>query len=500
MNPPSLRSTTASQLSDMGSVQIDDEILRISTILRKARNIKNCLALINRFPSETLAHIVTFLPTERDLVNATAVCQYWRTTLLSFPRLWSNPGGSSSEIQAYIDRSRSIPICVTLSSPDLAELIAPHTSRLIRLTVQLEDINSLRWVAEHHLHYPIPTLHVFRIIADPLRLRTLAFPSDIQNPFFLHSRRLEIEGVSAFRGYQTFPHVTELTLETNPYLSMPMDSFLSVLEQLLVLERVSIKFRTDLYTDPIPHMVTLPHAQEMSLSASSRAGMPVRIPHILEFLRLPSLTSLRLRAMPKLVTFRPIFPVMTFDEHLPNFVELPELQVRLGTSSGEVTFQSASQATLEYLTGQLSSFDRHERILWRELPLHSVRKLTANMAFAPSDQELEWLIGLLRHLKSLKELELCGKSNAVLGWLRHYMAREATSFHIQTLTVRYGGEGYLRRRAFMWKGLFEADGVNVTVICIPEPGVHEEESEEERGTKIDGDGSSDEWEEGDGVG
>ena len=481
----------ASQLSNIGSVQIDDAILRISTILRKARNIKNCLAPINQFPSETLAHIVTFLPTERGVINATAVCQYWRTTLLSSPRLWRNPGGSSSEIQAYIERSKSTPIGVTLSSPELAELIVPHTYRLIRLTVQLDDINTLRRVAKHHLHYPIPTLCVFRIIADPLRLRTLEFPSDIRNPFFSHSKKLEIEGVSAFRGYQTFPHVTELTLETNPYLSMPMDSFLSILEQLPVLERVCITFRTDLYTDPVPHMVTLPHVQEMSLSASSRAEMAVRIPHILEFLRLPGLTSLRLRAMPKLVTFRPVFPVTTFDEHLPNLAELPELHVKLGMSSGEVTFRSPSHATLEYLTGRLSSFDPHERILWRELPLHSVRRLTASMVFTPSDQELEWLIELLRHLKFLEVLELGGECGRALSRLRYYMAREATSFHIQTLTVRRGGGEYARRQALRLKRLFDVASLNITMVCIPE--IHEE-----RGAKADADSSSDEWEEDDG--
>jgi len=68
-------------------VQIDDSILKLSTILRKARNIKNCLAPFNKIPPETLALTATFVATERDLINTTAVCQQRRTALLSFPRL-----------------------------------------------------------------------------------------------------------------------------------------------------------------------------------------------------------------------------------------------------------------------------------------------------------------------------------------------------------------------------------------------------------------------------
>ena len=456
-------------LPDKGSVQIDDTILRISTILKRARNIKNCLAPINQLPPEILAHVVAFLPTERDLISATAACQHWRTTLLSFPRLWRNVGGSSSEIQAYIERSKSTPIGVTLSSPELAELIVPHTSRLVGLTIQLNDLPSLCQVVEH-LHSPIPTLRVFRIITDTPELHTLEFHSDLQGPFFLHSKKLEIEGISAFHAYQAFPHVTEFTLHTNAYHSTPMDPLLRMLEQFPALERIHITFYADLHTKPTPHMVTLPHVQEMSLSASSW-GKVVRIPHILQFLRLPNLTSLCLRAMPKLATFRPVFPVTKFDEHLPNLVELPELQIELDMLFSEATFRGPSQAILKYLIGPLSSYDLHERIFWRELPLHSVRRLTVNMVFPPSDQALEWLVGLLRDLKFLEGLELGGECDRALSRLRYCMSRGDISLRIQTLIVHRGG--YARTQALVLKDLIDATGLNVTLICPPDPEVQE---------------------------
>ena len=64
---------------------------------------------------------------------------------------WLNAGGSSSEI-----KSKSTPIDVRLSSPGLAELVVPHASRLVSLTLRLDDSHSLSQVVRH-LDYPIHT-------------------------------------------------------------------------------------------------------------------------------------------------------------------------------------------------------------------------------------------------------------------------------------------------------------------------------------------------------
>ena len=217
--------SSESRLPNRGSVQIYDAISRFPAMLWRARNIKNCLARINQLPSETLAHIVAFLPTERGLTNAIAVCQRWRTILLSLPRLWWNIGGSSSEIQAYIERSKSTPIDARLSSPELAGLIAPYTSRLAGLTIQYDDSLGFNQIVKH-LCYPIPTLDVFRITSIPASgISPLGSPSDPQNPFFLHSKKLEMEGISLSYTSQTFPHVTELIF-TNPYFPTPVDGLL----------------------------------------------------------------------------------------------------------------------------------------------------------------------------------------------------------------------------------------------------------------------------------
>ena len=137
--------------------------------------------------------------------------------LLSFSRLRWNIGGSLSEIQVNIERYKSAPIDVRLSSPESAELIVPHTSRLVRLTIQYDNLLRSGQIVEY-LCYLISTLHVFCIIIDPSRLYVLEFHSDFQNPFFLHPKKLETEGMSLHAPH-AFPHVTELTLCTNPQLA-----------------------------------------------------------------------------------------------------------------------------------------------------------------------------------------------------------------------------------------------------------------------------------------
>ena len=111
----------------------------------------------------------------------------------------------------------------------------------------------------------------------------------------------------------------------------------------------------------------------------------------------------------------------------------------------------------------------------------------------PTSQELEWLVGLLQDLRFLEHLEFGGGWGRALGFLRHEMGRGVISLRIQTLTVRCGGNA--RRQAVRLKRLFDATGLKVSLMWIPDPGVHEESE-----VDMDGGGSGDDWDEDDGFG
>ena len=447
-------------------------------------NVKNRISPIGQLPSETLAHTATFFAKERDLINATAVCRHWRTTCLSYPLLWRNARGSSSEIQAYLERSGSATLDVELSHPSLVDLIAPHFYRLVGLTVRSDEPSSLSEF-EYHLRHPIPTLHTFRISVNGGRYDPrLEFPLDLRNPSFSHVKKLELKGFLTPWDYE-FPYVTELVLDTSPTGSI--NRILKTLEQFPALEKVHITFRREM--EPVFHadVTTLPHVREMSLSMFKTIVFPPRLPTIFVSLRLPNLTSLRIQTSGNVMARRIALPLQTFYDRLPNFAELPELQVKMGNSSPELTLRSTSQATLKYLPGKWD-YDRLGREVWGGLPLDSVQRMTVDMVHRPSDRKFQWFIVLLRDLMWLEHLELDGECEDAIQWLCREMKEGTRSLPIQTLTVRCGK--HVRRQALRLKRLADAAGLTTTLVRVPDPGAYKKGEVE-----TDPEGSCDESEE-----
>ena len=443
--------------------------------LRKAKSIKNCLVPINRIPPETLALIGAFLAKERDLINATAVCRRWRTIFLSSPRLWCYPGGSSSELEAYLERSKSAPIKVDLSSPRLVVSIIPHTSRLVALNICVSGLSDFNLITKC-LHYPIPTLHTLGIFAKNRYLHILVLPSGLREGLFLHLKRLSLSENLSFHGSQTFLHITELSLHTHAdYLHQQStsDRLLSTLEQLPGLEKVSAVFLSGWHAENFSaNVVTLPCVKEMHLSAaaseSTTSARSVAIPPILRYLKLPKATSLSVESIFPLVSNPSILPVTSFCEHLPNYVELSELRIDITAASGYVVFRSPSQTVFTYQTGELHDFGL-ERRLWGSLPLSSVRRVTVVLADPAYGGEDRWLVDLLAELDFLEHLELRGDCGQALRRFRHRMVRGVMRIDIKTLIVR-GGE-YAKSQAFKFenvKGNLGMQDTTVTYILDPE--------------------------------
>jgi hypothetical protein len=327
-----------------------------------------------------------------------------------------------------------------------------------------------------HLHHPIPTLRSLEIIARSQRPRILELPSNLRDGLFLYLKKLCLNGISSFRGLQTFPHITELLLYTNAYLKITNITLLVALGQLPGLEKVYITFHDvwDTGIDPIG-MITLPCVQEIRLSAFHvRVPMiPVAVPPILRFLKLPKATSLTVQQSPSLLPRDlSILPVTSFGEHLPNYVELLDLRIHTAAESGTVVFQSPSQAIFTYRTAALRDFKQEAR-LWGNLPLRSVRRVTAVLGdLVLIGGEDAWLVDLFGKLDFLELLELVGDCGHVLRRLRRRMVWGATWVDIRTPIVR-GGE-YAKCQAFRFESVKGSLGLDqMTVTYIPDSTVHE---------------------------
>ena len=102
------------------------------------RAIKNIHAPVNRLPPEILSRVLLYRDREQDIVVATHVCQYWRSTLISTPSLWTfiqfQSAGDIDRAVAYLERSKALTVDISMeldSSQDLdvPRYFAPHMSR-----------------------------------------------------------------------------------------------------------------------------------------------------------------------------------------------------------------------------------------------------------------------------------------------------------------------------------------------------------------------------------
>ena len=107
--------------------------------------IRNTFVPVNGLPPEILLRILECRTRESDLVAATQVCRYWRSTLTSSPSLWSCFQFQSSHdldrTLTYLKRSKSAPIDVSINTGltenlDVLEYLAPRIARTRSLVIQ----------------------------------------------------------------------------------------------------------------------------------------------------------------------------------------------------------------------------------------------------------------------------------------------------------------------------------------------------------------------------
>ena len=107
-------------------------------MLQVMRAVRNTYIPINRLPPEILSRVLEHRDSEQDLIDATHVCQHWRSTLTSSPSLWTNlqfrSAADVDQTRTYLERSKSVIIDIMISvyssqDPEVLEYFAPHISR-----------------------------------------------------------------------------------------------------------------------------------------------------------------------------------------------------------------------------------------------------------------------------------------------------------------------------------------------------------------------------------
>jgi len=107
----------------------------MATSLFRLKSLINSVSTINRLPPEVFAKVLTHRCPGRDLISATHVCRYWRTTLLSFASLWAEIRCSGHEQTFFfLQRAKAAPLHIYLRSrfshAAFRTFVAPRVDRI----------------------------------------------------------------------------------------------------------------------------------------------------------------------------------------------------------------------------------------------------------------------------------------------------------------------------------------------------------------------------------
>ena len=382
-----------------------------------ARYLQNSFVPVNRLPPEVLGLIPASLHSKRDLINATAVCRHWRNTLLSSPDLWCDIDCSGSRgplrehmFRECLERSRTVPLNIRLTSVRYLPDITPHLARFSALEIELAVPEQLGKIAAHFSH-PAPILRRLSVSAVASWDQAgLSIPSGLFGGDFASLRSLRIRGFSALKMPQHFPHLTRFDLQTHDFTSFKTDVILEVLERMPLLEVLRVKFCPAHYPPPsfAPTLrsVTLPKLREVELSSLDDLDpiLPPFIPPLLSALTLPSAEKITIGMLPPVDSLA--LP-SSFEEQLPNLAETPAIDVCVDLETFSILFHGLQGSRLLFTTRWIT---RHQ--FWREgfrgTPFLSVQKMVVTFKRLYNELD-EYFFDLLRVMERLEYLEMRGQ-------------------------------------------------------------------------------------------
>ena len=112
--------------------------------MQAIREIRNTFVPVSRLPPEILSRVLEYRTSERDLVAATHVCRYLRSTLISSSVLWTcfqfQSDHDLDRTLTYLERSEPAPIYATINisssqDPEVLNYLVPHIARTRSLAI-----------------------------------------------------------------------------------------------------------------------------------------------------------------------------------------------------------------------------------------------------------------------------------------------------------------------------------------------------------------------------
>jgi hypothetical protein len=260
------------------------------------RAIGNTHISVNKLPPEILFRVLEHRDYESDLVAATHVCQYWRSTLTSSPSLWGCidilSRRDSDRALTYFERSKSTPIDVHLdawSSQNLKVLdyLAPHITR----TRSLTTYGSHKDILATSILFRDPTPSLQRLEmhcrGDTARLSGAFFGQQVPS-----LRSLTLHDVCpALESPFSFPNLTELSLHLPARVGpFPITSLFRLCSSCPRLQKMSIDISSKTFTDVALHQViSLESLAELNFTCNTADA-------VLPCMNLPRLERLRVNS------------------------------------------------------------------------------------------------------------------------------------------------------------------------------------------------------------
>lgn len=251
---------------------------------------------INRLPPELLVAITTFITDQSTIFRLATVCRHWHDALTEAATLWTSIDcRSESRTSILLQRSRSIPICVTVDctryAPEAVSLVANHTHRMrsIDVTLSPRALEAFRPL----LYGLAPILRTVRMQAsNPLTYPGLWYPpySLFFQGQFPALRTLYFKGFP-FDLAQSAPVITNglTTLVLDNQQSHHLRDFLEYLEHCKNLEHLKVDLPGLQGTTLASHTVSLPKLRELELVSSP--------PTALHHLSFPPSTVLTIKSL-----------------------------------------------------------------------------------------------------------------------------------------------------------------------------------------------------------